>query len=585
MSPPEPSMAPLPAENERDAKHDIESMLNSGHQSLLTAIVAQSPYGVIVSDPRGRLVLQNAAARKIWAGSAVAEDVAGWGQFRAFHKDGRPYAADDWSMAQSLRARKVIDAAETHFQRFDDTHGVLLGGASPIVGDGGELLGAVSIFADITNFKAIEAERNRAIERLRLLADVGALASAGLDITAALQRLASLCVPILADWCAIDTLNDQGQIARMAVHHSEPAKIALARDLEARYPSDPNAETGVPKVLRTGLTDFMPEIPAELIHRAARSPEHAKELESLGLRSWLSVPLQARGRVLGALTLVRSKVLFEQTDAGFAEELASRAALLIDNAMLHRATQAALQRAEDEKLEREKLIIALEKSNADLHQFAYAASHDLKAPLRAVINLAQWLEEDPANTFSDESRKHVGLIVSRVTRLQTLIDGILSYSRAGGLAVDNERVDVATLLEEVVELLSPTAPARIRVEGLMPVLVTEVAPLRQVFMNLVGNALKHSGRADTEVSIGGMKAKNGIWRFKVTDNGPGIDAKYHDRVWKIFQTLESRDKVEGAGIGLSLVRKLVEQRGGTVAIEPAPGHGASFIFTWPVASG
>lgn len=205
----------------------------------------------------------------------------------------------------------------------------------------------------------------------------------------------------------------------------------------------------------------------------------------------------------------------------------------------------------------------------------------MKAPLRAVINLAQWIAEDAAHTLSDESRKHLGMIGSRVNRLQSLIDGILSYSRAGANAESCERVDVAALLQEVLELLAPPDNARILVESPMPVLMTELAPLRQVFMNLIGNAIKHSARPDTVVSITARKGSEGLWRFSVTDNGPGIDPKYHDRVWKIFQTLEARDKVEGAGIGLSLVRKLVEHRGGHAEIESTLGRGASFVFTWP----
>jgi PAS domain S-box-containing protein len=132
---------------------------------LLETVLEQSPYGVIISDAEGRLIRHNGAAERIWAGSAEAENVGDWSRYRAFHHDGRPYEGGDWSMARCLTNREVVEAEEYHVQRFDDTYAWLLGGAAPLVGDGGELLGAVAIFADITALKSQETEnRARALE-------------------------------------------------------------------------------------------------------------------------------------------------------------------------------------------------------------------------------------------------------------------------------------------------------------------------------------------------------------------------------------------------------------------------------------
>ncbi|WP_437966593.1 PAS domain S-box protein [Sorangium sp. So ce260] len=229
--------------------------------------------------------------------------------------------------------------------------------------------------------------------------------------------------------------------------------------------------------------------------------------------------------------------------------------------------------------ERERLIAALERSNKELDQFAYVASHDLKAPLRGIANLAQWIEEDLGGTIGGDAREHMTLLRGRVRRMEALIDGILDYSRAGRVRHAVEPVDVGQILADVVELIAPPPEASVEVAPGLPVLRTERVPLQQVFMNLIGNALKHARRADARVRIGHHDA--GLHHeFFVEDNGPGIAPEFHERVWGLFQTLEARDKVEGTGIGLSVVKKIVESRGGRIWIDSVRGQGATFRFTW-----
>ena len=222
----------------------------------------------------------------------------------------------------------------------------------------------------------------------------------------------------------------------------------------------------------------------------------------------------------------------------------------------------------------------LEQSNKDLDQFAYVASHDLKAPLRGIANLTQWIEEDLGDKVVGETREHMSLLKGRVHRMEALIDGILLYSRAGRVRETTTQVDVDGLLAETIELLAPPAPATISVESPMPVLLTERVPLQQIFMNLLGNALKYGERADVQVTVRVADEGERV-RFAIADNGPGIAPQFQERIWQIFQTLSARDKVEGTGIGLSVVRKLVESRSGTAWVESAPGKGSTFYFTWP----
>ncbi len=242
------------------------------------------------------------------------------------------------------------------------------------------------------------------------------------------------------------------------------------------------------------------------------------------------------------------------------------------------------ERAEREREELRKraneltaLAAALERSNRELDAFAYAASHDLRAPLRGIANLAQWIEEDLQDSLSDDTREMLALMRSRMHRMEALIEGILQYSRAGRGHEQPTSVDVGRLVRDTLDLLAPES-AVIAVQTDMPVVFAERTPLQQVFHNLIGNAIKHGG-PDVEIEIEAKDAGE-FWEFSVTDNGPGIPEEYHERIWGIFQTLEARDRVEGTGIGLSMVKKLVEAQGGRVAVESSAGAGARFSFWW-----
>lgn len=338
----------------------------------------------------------------------------------------------------------------------------------------------------------------------------------------------------------------------------------VGRHMTTFYPADKVAEG-------------FPAMELEVAARDGRFEDEGWRLRKDGSRFWANVIITAmhddEGQLIGF-----AKVTRDLTARREREE--QQRLLAAEEAALAEATRRNDELASlNARLQ--KALTAAAEAYHDLDQFAYAASHDLKAPLRGIANLAQWIREDLGDKLEEESAEHMRMLQSRVRRMEALIDGILTYSRAGRHLSEVEEVNTGTLVNETIELI-PIDGATINVAPDMPSFATERVPLQQVFINLVSNALKH-GRADHSNLVVDVTWRDAgeYHEFAVTDNGPGIAPEFHDRIWGIFQTLESRDKVEGTGIGLSVVRKIVESRGGRAWIESSKDSGATFRFTWP----
>jgi PAS domain S-box-containing protein len=232
------------------------------------------------------------------------------------------------------------------------------------------------------------------------------------------------------------------------------------------------------------------------------------------------------------------------------------------------------------EFEKEQQRLELARSNADLEEFAYVASHDLKAPLRAISHLVEWISEDIEVTASTETIDNLKLLRGRVVRLQSLLDGLLAYARIGKARVSYEQVDVNQVVRDVVAVLSPPVGFEVACGGTLPLLRTHRTPILVVLQNLIANGLKHHDRDEGRITIA-MKLLNGVAEFRVSDDGPGIEPRFHERIFVIFQTLSSRDDLESSGIGLAIVKKRVEAHGGRIWVESAPpARGTTIVFTW-----
>lgn len=227
-----------------------------------------------------------------------------------------------------------------------------------------------------------------------------------------------------------------------------------------------------------------------------------------------------------------------------------------------------------------KRLFELENINKELDQFAYIVSHDLKAPLRAISNLSQWIEDDISELLNSQSKENLKLLRSRIYRMESLINAILTYSKSTKSKSQTEISDIGWLINEVIDSLNCPKNISITILGKFPVINTESIKLQQVFANLISNAIKYNNKEEGTIEIGFFETED-YYQFHVQDNGPGIEPQYQKKVFMIFQTLESKDDYESTGIGLAIVKKIIEEKGGKIWIESIKGNGAKFVFLWP----
>jgi PAS domain S-box-containing protein len=438
--------------------------------------------------------------------------------------------------------------------------------------------GRIALVAGAGRQRVLEATRDltsrrAAEERLALLADAGAVLAGSLEPDETLTNIARLVVPRLADWCAVDVMRG-GVLERLAVVHTDPAKVRLAEDLRQRYAPDPDRAYGVPHVIRTGEPELVSEISDELLVQATRDPELLALLRGLGLRSYIIVPLRARGQALGAISFAAAESgrRYDEDDLRTAAELADRAALAIDNARLYRESQEAVH-------EREQLLAVV--------------AHDLKNPLTAVMATAGLLERMGSSGRLDQERlsPRLARISQAASAMMEQISELLDAARlrAGQpLELDRRPTDLVALAHRIAAQVQPTTDRHtIAINAAVPELVGEWdAPrLERVLGNLLGNAVKYSpdgGEMSLEVR---REERDGQpWaRVAVRDRGIGIPDAELPHVFERFHRASNVvGRFPGEGIGLAGAKQVVEQHGGSIEVESQEGRGSTFSLRLPL---
>jgi signal transduction histidine kinase/PAS domain-containing protein len=527
----------------------------------MAALVEIMPAAMFMCDREGLILYYNQRAAELWGRRPRLRDPVDryCGSFRVFRPDGSLLPHEECPMAVAVRTGRVARNQEIHIERPDGTIILASVNIDPLYDHAGRLIGAINVFEDIT-------QRKQAEERLQTIYDL----SIAVNRSEAIEKL---CAQALA---ALERILKVDRVALLLLDGEGVMRFQAWRGLSTAY--------------RRQVEGYSPwssddrQLQPVLIPDAAQAdlgPRHQVILDE-GIHALAFIPIAEGGRLLGAFTLYYNRPhLFPKADVQWAHNIARKIAY----ALRRRQAEEALRQINETLEQRvQERTAELERSNRELDQFAYVASHDLKAPLRAISHLANWIAEDAAGQLTPSSQEHLAKLLARVRRMEVLLDDLLTYSRAGRQRHPTEPVDLVALIQNVVELLALPPGFQVHIPATAPSLTTERIPLETILRNLIGNAIKHhTSPAEGWVEIT-VEEQGDFVLFAVRDNGPGIDPAFHGRIFQMFQTLHPRDQIEGSGVGLAVVQKLVESRGGSVAVESCEGVGATFRFTWPKAA-
>jgi PAS domain S-box-containing protein len=525
----------------------------------LAAIVESSDDAIISKDLAGVITSWNRGAERLY-GYTAAEAV------------GRPvsilmapeHPEELPAITERIRRGERIEHLETVRIRKDGTRLDVSLTISPIKNAAGEIVGASKIARDITARKWQEAS-------LRFLAEASEVLGELLDVPGTLQKVAGLAVPHFADWCVVDLLEADGTLHRVAVAHADPARVEQARELSRRYPARPDEPHGPAHVLRTGRPELAAEVPDALLVAAARDEEHLRLLRGVGFRSFISVPLAVRDRLLGVLTFLTAESgrRYGPDDLRLAEDLAHRAAIAIENARLYAAMQEADRRKDE---------------------FLAMLAHELRNPLAPIRNALHVMKQPGASALL--LRQVREMAERQAQHMGRLLDDLLDVSRIsrGRIELRKELVDVAAVVHRTIEAVRPLLEERRHeVEVALPPgpLRVEADPTRleQILMNLLNNAAKYTDPGG-HIRVSAER-DGGEVVLRVRDTGIGIAADMLPKVFDLFVQAERRlDRAQGGvGIGLTLVKRLTELHGGRVeAHSEGPGRGSEFVVRLPAAA-
>lgn len=434
--------------------------------------------------------------------------------------------------------------------------------ASPIFDTSSQVAGAVVVFRDISERQAQEGRR-------QFLAEASSLLSSSLDYKLTLTSVARLAVPEIADWCAVDMVADTGLLERLSVAHVDSNKVEWAKAIAARYPENPDASHGVYAAIRTGQSELLSNIPEELLVAAAADEEHLRIIRELELKSSMVVPLKGRDKILGAMTFVATDHgrRFSAEDLRLAEELARIASLAVENSRLYQDAQSA-NHAKDE--------------------FLATASHELRTPLHAILGWARLLR---AGTIPVEKMDQALEAIERNSIAQArLIDDLLDVSRiiSGKLRLDLQPLSLSQIVQAALDTMQPTIRAKglalqVSLDADAGSIQGDPERLQQVLWNLLSNAVKFTPKEGCLTVV--LQRVDAFVELMVRDTGQGMPSHLLASVFDRFKQADSSSsRVHGGlGLGLAIVRRLVEMHGGTVTAQsPGEGRGATFTVRLPV---
>jgi light-regulated signal transduction histidine kinase (bacteriophytochrome) len=299
-------------------------------------------------------------------------------------------------------------------------------------------------------------------------------------------------------------------------------------------------------------------------------------LVPLGVTSMMDVPIRLHGKLLGLICCghVGPPREWSLEEQDFAASIADMIALQLETGE-RRRVERALAKANEHLAD---TVRELRRSNKELQDFTSVAAHDLKAPLRAIGTLADWIMSDYGEMFDEQGREQLRLLKARVSRMNELLDSVLHYSKIGRVSAQLEKIDLNEVISETIERVDPPEHIQFAIDENMPPVVFEKDHLCQVFLQLVSNAVRYMDKPQGRIEIR-CTEEGRFWKITVADNGPGIEEKYFEKIFQMFQTLTPRDECESTGIGLAIAKKIVELHGGTIGVESRLGEGTTFFFT------
>jgi signal transduction histidine kinase/PAS domain-containing protein len=533
-----------------------------------STLFEEAPIGLgIAEDVDCRQIVPNRALAEMLGvppGGNISQsaDTAERIPMRIAGADGTPLSVEELSLQRAARTGLPVRGVDVDVYRPDGSRISLLEYAAPLFDDDGRPRGAIGAFLDVSG-------RRRDAEEQRFLADATRLLNASLDYTATLGKLVRLAVPQMADYSVLDIVTPEGQVVRAGLAHRDPAREAQLREALVLTPAGQGirGNRGMLNMVKAGRPVLWSDVNRRQLEGLGLRRDQVEFVLSVDIGSCAMVPMLVRGRVIGAFAWMRhsGRTRFDDRDIALAEELARRAAVAVENARLYREAQAA-NRLKDE--------------------FVATLSHELRTPLNALLG---WTEMLRSGQLSPERQRHAIDAIERTARLQTQItNDLVDVSRAasGAFQLAPRYVDAGEIIETAVESFRLAAEAKgvrlgVNVNRTMPPVFADPDRLQQIVFNLVANAVKFTPQGTVEVSA---RVADGRLQVHVHDTGIGISAAFLPFVFERFRQADGSTSRQygGLGLGLSIVRSLVELHGGrVVAHSEGEGRGATFSVWLP----